>query len=64
MRSSTAWSPPVPTDQLLDGSFVRDGSYTVPVLVRLTDDVVPAELRLFWERPAYVSVPLEVAGAG
>ncbi len=39
----------------------RDESWTVPVLVRLTSDVQPAELRIWWQPPDYVSVPLEVA---
>jgi hypothetical protein len=60
----TPCSPLVPTDELLDGTFVREETYTVPVLVRLAADVTPAELRLSWERPDYLSVPLEVTAEG
>lgn len=60
----TACSPPRPSDTLFDDTWVREETYTVPVLVRLTEDVEPAELRLSWQRPDYVSVPLEVADEG
>ncbi|AXH97001.1 hypothetical protein [Ornithinimicrobium avium] len=38
----------------------RDETWTVPVLVRLTADVEPAELRIWWQPPEHVAVPLEV----
>lgn len=60
----TPCSPPVPTEELLAGTFVREETYTVPVLVRLTADARPAELRLSWQRPDYLSVPLEVTDEG
>lgn len=57
----TPCSPPRSTDELFDDAWVRDETYTVPVLFRLAADAEPVELRLYWDEPEYVSVPLEVA---
>lgn len=38
----------------------RQETWTVPVLVRLTADVEPRELRIWWQPPEHVSVPLAV----
>lgn len=62
--SFTPCMPPRSSDDLFDDTWVRPETYTVPVLVRLTSDVEPTELRLYWDRPEYVSVPLSVTDGG
>lgn len=41
----------------------RPESYTVPLFVRLAQDAVPVEVRVWWERPEYAALALQAQDA-